>query len=176
MIVENDPIVAEVNQLYLELMEGFYVKSVVSSANEALQVLEKMDIDLILLDIFMPGMNGLEFLRKLRQIGNSVDVIITTAASDNTTIKKALRFGAVDYIIKPFEFERLNSVLMAYKTLADCNRRARSMKPMELDQGLVPKEQPVSVRLPISVNRNTLHAIWKRNKRFKSRPPATDHV
>lgn len=127
MIIEDDPMVAEVNALYLEMAEGFHVKYVVSSPKEAFKVLEKMDVDLILLDIFMPGMNGLEFLAKLRQAGNSVAVIVITAACDKRTIRKALGFGAVDYIIKPFEFERLNSALMAYKGLAACNGREQGV-------------------------------------------------
>ena len=117
MIVDDDPMVAEFNKRYVDLVAGFHVISVVHSAGDALTVLDSEQIDLILLDIFMPGMNGLELLINLRQVGKGVDVIVITAACDSNNIKKALQFGAVDYIIKPFEFERLNAALLAYNGL-----------------------------------------------------------
>lgn len=69
LIVEDDPMVAEFNKRYLEQVEGFQLVSVVSSVNEALNLLEKQTIDLILLDIFIPGMNGLDLLLLIRKQG-----------------------------------------------------------------------------------------------------------
>lgn len=176
MIVEDDPMVAEFNKRYLELVEGFHLHAVASSANEAFQVLDKMDIDLILLDIFMPGMNGLDFLTKIRQVGKGVDVIVITAACDNHNIKKALRFGAVDYIIKPFEFERLNSALVAYKGLVDLMEEQEVLNQLELDQCVLYKEQPASAKLPKGVDRNTLNVIWRKIQDLKQSPFSTEEI
>ena len=63
----------------------------------------------------MPGMNGLELLSKIRQQNYSVDVIVVSAARDNESIQMVLRNGAVDYLIKPFEFERLQAALLSFK-------------------------------------------------------------
>jgi CitB family two-component system response regulator MalR len=57
----------------------------------------------------MPGINGLELLSKLRKTDKNVDVIIASAAKDSISIKKALQYGAVDYLIKPLEFECFNN-------------------------------------------------------------------
>jgi len=176
MIVEDDPMVAEFNKRYLELVEGFHLEAVVYSANEAFKLLEKLEIDLILLDIFMPGMNGLEFLTKLRQVGKGVDVIVITAACDNSNIKKALRFGAVDYIIKPFEFERLNSALLAYKGLVDLMEEQDVLNQLELDQCVLYKEQPVAAKLPKGVDRNTLNVIWRKIKDLDQSPFSTEEI
>ncbi len=59
IIVEDDPMVAELNKRYIELVEGFEVQAVLHSADAALQMLDTCAVDLVLLDIFMPGMNGM---------------------------------------------------------------------------------------------------------------------
>lgn len=106
LIVEDDPMVAEFNKHYLEQIGGFALRGIAASVDEGLKLLEKKEIDLILLDIFMPGLSGLELLSQIRKMGKGVDVIVVSAAADSYSIKKALQYGAVDYLIKPFEFER----------------------------------------------------------------------
>jgi len=164
MIVDDDPMVAEFNKRYVDLVTGFQVESVVHSASEALKRLETEDIDLILLDIFMPGMNGLDFLVNLRQVGKGVDVIVITAACDSNNIKKALQFGAVDYIIKPFEFERLNAALLAYNGLVLLMEDHGRINQAELDQCILYKEQPLSTELPKGIDKNTLAVTWEKIK------------
>lgn len=164
MIVDDDPMVAEFNKRYVDLVEGFTVESVVHSADEALIRLDEVHIDLILLDIFMPGMNGLELLTTLRQIGKGVDVIVITAACDSNNIKRALRFGAVDYIMKPFEFERLDAALMAYKGLVNLMEDQESVNQVDLDQCILYKEQSSSIQLPKGIDRNTLTVTWAKIK------------
>ena len=66
MIVEDDPMVAEFNKRYLEQVQGFKLMATTGSVDEAIMKLEKLEIDLILLDIFMPGRLGLELLTYLR--------------------------------------------------------------------------------------------------------------
>jgi CitB family two-component system response regulator MalR len=175
MIVEDDPMVAEFNKCYLELVEGFTLEALVHTADEAFAVLDQIEIDLIMLDIFMPGMNGLDFLVNLRKQGKGVDVLVITAACDNNHIKKALRFGAVDYIIKPFQFERLNSALLAYKGLVDLMEQD-VLNQVELDQCVLYKEQPVSAKLPKGVDRNTLNVIWKKIQELGQSPFSTEEI
>jgi len=165
MIVDDDPTVAEFNKCYVDLVAGFQVKFVVHSAVEAFRILDTEDIDLILLDIFMPGMTGLELLINLRRVGTGVDVMIITAACDRNNIKKALQFGAVDYIIKPFEFERLNAALVAYQDLFNLmDDQEDQVSQIELDQRMLYKEQPISVQLPKGIDRQTLRITWEKIK------------
>lgn len=162
MIVDDDPMIAEYNRRYVEAVSGFKVEVGVHSANEALKILDKVHIDLILLDIFMPGMNGLDLLMKIRRVGKGVDVIVITAACDRNNIKKALQFGAVDYIIKPFEFERLKAALLAYKGMASLMEDQERLSQVELDQCLLYKEQPTDFDLPKGVDKKTLTVVWRK--------------
>lgn len=99
MIVEDDPMVAEINKRYLSQIDGFQLAQTANSVDEAIALLKKEKVQLILLDIFMPGKLGLELLAYLRKNELEIDVIIISAASDFERIKKALRQGIVDYLI-----------------------------------------------------------------------------
>ena len=134
LIVEDDPMVAEINRGYLERMEGFTLRGVVPNAMEALAFLERESASLLLLDIFMPGMDGLSFLKKVRNSHPNTDVIMVTAAKTAKEIQSALRLGAIDYIVKPFTFERFSAALIAY------GERMRLLDAdAELDQEMLDK-------------------------------------
>ena len=68
--------------------------------------LKDHQVDLILLDVYMGKETGLDMLVELRKADDPVDVIVITAANDKESVQTALRYGAVDYLIKPFSFER----------------------------------------------------------------------
>lgn len=176
MIVDDDPMIAEFNRRYVEAVKGFKVEVGVHSANEALKILDKVEIDLILLDIFMPGMNGLELLMKIRRIGKGVDVIVITAACDSHHIKKALQFGAVDYIIKPFAFERLKAALLAYKGMANLMEEQERVSQVELDQCLLYKEQPAVIEIPKGVDKKTLTVIWEKIQQLEQNLFSTEEM
>ena len=115
LLVEDDPMVAELNRMFLSRVAGFEIVASVRSATEALEALRTHPVHLLLLDIFMPGQSGLELMEEIRRQALDVDVIFVTAARDTATISKALKLGAVDYLIKPFEFERLKEALDHYR-------------------------------------------------------------
>ena len=134
MLVEDDPMVAELNRNYVESIEGLKVVKIVHNAVDALADLERQPVDLILLDIYMPNMTGLDFLKEIRQKRYPTDVILVSAARDTTTINESLRLGAVDFLIKPFEFDRLRDSLKKYLERAIPLRDARDLSQHELDQ------------------------------------------
>lgn len=163
LIVEDDPMVAEFNKRYLEQVEGFELSAVASNAEQALDILNKQDIDLILLDIYMPGMNGLELLSRVRNMEKSVDVIVISAASDIASIQKALRNGAMDYLIKPFEFERFHAALTACREEVYYMSSQAVMKQEDLDRLLFHKEHSSPGQqsyLPKGLTRKTLEKVW----------------
>ena len=65
----------------------------------------------------MPEMDGIETLKRIREKGDDVDIILITAAQEGNIIKEVMRFGAFDYIIKPFTFERVKAALDSYRQL-----------------------------------------------------------
>ncbi|MDT8900573.1 response regulator [Anaeroselena agilis] len=162
LIVEDDPMVAEFNRRYLARTEGFELVAVASSGDEALDIIARANVDLVLLDIFMPGKTGLEFLGEIRRAGRGVDVIVVTAAADRGSIQQALQYGAVDYLIKPFEFERLNASLTAYRERIRLMRRSDVLSQADLDRRILHKDLPARAELPKGLDRNTLRRVWTR--------------
>ena len=177
MIVEDDPMVADLNKRYLEQVKGFTLMAMAASVDKAIEILDKLDIDLILLDIFMPGKQGLVLLSYLRENEKETDVIIISAAADMERIKKALRFGVVDYLIKPFEFERFNMALTAYKVQSKFIQTQPVTSQEELDQQLLHREdKPQMEELPKGLTKDTLKQIWKAIQQLKGAPFLTEDV
>jgi two-component system, NtrC family, response regulator PilR len=90
--------------------DGFEVESA-GSGEDALKVLERTPIDLALVDLRMPGLDGLETLRRIKQLDESVSVVIMTAYATAETAVQALKEGAYDYIIKPFKVDELRHLV-----------------------------------------------------------------
>ena len=82
----------------------------------ALEFLENNSVDLIILDVFMPHMDGFETLHQIRKKKTYIDVIMVTAANDKESLEEALRLGIIDYLVKPFTFERFQMALEKYLT------------------------------------------------------------
>jgi len=177
MIVEDDPMVAEINKRYLSKIDGFRLVATVNSVTEAIRFLEKNDIQLILLDIFMPGHQGLELLAYLRKNDLEIDVIIISAASDLERIKRALRYGVVDYLIKPFEFERFNAALATYLGQIRFIDKQDSVSQQELDHLLLHRDEAViAEELPKGLTKDTLKQVWDAIHELKDGPFSTDEV
>ncbi|EQM26473.1 transcriptional regulator [Bacillus licheniformis CG-B52] len=169
LIVEDDPMVRELNKRYLSQEEGFQLKGIAASFQEALTFLREEHIDLILLDIYMPGRNGVELLTEIRRQNQAVDVIVISAASEMDVVQKTLRFGAVDYLIKPFEFERFQSALTDYKRKQQLYASNRNISQKELDFELFQKKRaPEKVHLPKGLTKSTLKLIWSSIRSFDS--------
>ncbi|WP_394239355.1 response regulator [Niallia oryzisoli] len=177
MIVEDDPMVAEFNKRYIGEIKGFQLVAVSSTVDGAIEVIRKQPVDLILLDIFMPGKNGLELLVYLRENEMDIDVIMISAASDIERIQKAIRYGVVDYLIKPFEFERLNKTLTAYKEKARFIQDQQVISQKELDQQFFHiKEKVVLENLPKGLTNNTLKQIWEAISSLKEEYFSTEDI
>lgn len=114
LIVEDDPQVAHINSGYLE-RSGFSVAGIALDKAQAVEILRQKPIQLVLLDIYLPGSSGLQLLRELRSMEREVEVIVVSAAKDSAQIREAFRLGCLDYIIKPFTYERLRSSLNKYQ-------------------------------------------------------------
>jgi CitB family two-component system response regulator MalR len=161
LIVEDDPMVAKLNKYYLERVKGFNFKGAVSSAEEAFKALEKEEVDLILLDIYMPGIDGLQLLSQLRKMGKGIDVIVISAARDSSSIKKAIQYGAADYLIKPFEFERFNSSMCAYRDREKFINNQELLSQEELDNLFLRNEhQANTIEFPKGITKETLKLVW----------------
>lgn len=115
IILEDDPMVREINSKFLKKLDGFHLVKSASGIIEAQEFMSENNVDLILLDIYLPKENGMDFLKWIRKEETEVDVILITADKTSNVIQEAFRYGAVDYLIKPFTFERFKESLTSYK-------------------------------------------------------------
>lgn len=114
LVVEDEEITAEANRLYVERMPGFEVAGVVRSGGEALRFLRRDPVDLVLLDLYLPDMHGLEVCRAVRAAGLACDVIVVTSARDLAMVRSAVSAGVAQYLLKPFTFATLKEKLARY--------------------------------------------------------------
>lgn len=115
VVIEDDPMVQEVNRRFIERVPSFQVAGVAVNGIEGIRMVRELHPDLVIMDVFMPMQDGIQTLKELRAQGLAVDVIAITAAKDKRTIQTMLRSGVVDYIIKPFTFERIRQSLESYR-------------------------------------------------------------
>lgn len=106
LVVDDDESVSNFLEKFLKQKGYLWVRSV-RTGTEALDIIKKEDIKLVLLDIKLPGIDGIEVLRKLKEIKKDTDVIMITGFPDENTAKEALALGAYDYIMKPFDLAYL---------------------------------------------------------------------
>lgn len=134
IIVEDDPMVAMINQQFVERYGGFKIVATVRSIPDLWDELNKNTPDLILLDIFLPGETGIEFLLTLRQKQLSIPIIMLTAANDIPTIKKALEYGVIDFLIKPFTFGRFELAIEKFRQYHSLTTKLKETDQETLDQ------------------------------------------
>lgn len=117
LVVDDDFMVARLHSTLVGQVPGFTVAGAAHSGAEALTAVQELRPDLVLLDMYLPDLPGLEVLRELRGTAapeEGPDVLVITAARDAETVRGARRGGAVQYIIKPFEGELLKERLLRY--------------------------------------------------------------
>ncbi len=111
IIVEDDPMVASINRRYVESSDAFRVDGVFKSGTEALEYFGSNTADLVILDYFTPLMTGAEFIDKLHALGKTPAIIMVTSANDTDIVRSLLRRGVIDYLVKPFAYERFRAAL-----------------------------------------------------------------
>ncbi|SNS11373.1 two-component system, CitB family, response regulator DctR [Anaerovirgula multivorans] len=129
LIAEDDPMVAQINRKCIKAVEGFQVVGTASNGEEALKLIKSTKPNLLVLDIYMPKLNGLQLLKNIRKEDLAVDVILVTAAKDLSSIEEGFKWGVVDYLVKPFELARFRTALEDYK-----NRKLQLSKKERIAQ------------------------------------------
>jgi response regulator of citrate/malate metabolism len=117
IIVEDDFMIAKINRRFTESVPGFEVVHAALLGEECLAYLAENPVDLILLDVYLPDMSGIELLKQVRAKGYPVDCILMTAAHDRATVEESIRMGVFDYLIKPVELERYQESLLNYQKM-----------------------------------------------------------
>ncbi len=162
VIVEDDLMVASINQQFAIKTPGINVIATFHNGKDALAFLNKTKVDLLLLDFYMPEITGLELLAKLRNEGNDVDVIMITAANDAVHINEALHLGIVDYLVKPFKYERFSEAMDKYMLRKTVMKKGMKFTQKDIDQLIhlqKPSKQSKEMDLQKGLQRQTLDKI-----------------
>lgn len=161
MIVEDDPMVGHINAKFLKKVPDFNLVKIASNLTEAKNTLSEHKIQLILLDIFLPRENGIDFLKWIRQEEIKVDVILITADKTSETVQEAFRYGAIDYLIKPFTFNRFKEALLQYKEREEDFRNSDFIEQDDLDKYIFATKDDTHLELEKGLNRFTYKTIWE---------------
>lgn len=111
LIVEDDPVVARLHCRFVARVASFAPVGVAQTVAQAEAMLAPLRPDLILLDIGLPGEDGIALARRIRAGGHAVEIIAVTAATSSDVVRASMQLGAVDYLVKPFDQDRLHQSL-----------------------------------------------------------------
>lgn len=170
LCIEDDPMVREVNRQFIERVEGFEVIDFAKDGVEGLEKIASLQPDLVFMDVFMPKLDGLQTLAKLREYNTTTDVIMVTAATNVEAVEQALHLGVFDYIVKPFSLERVEQALQKYKPYKQLIQQRKDFTQQQLDvllhqTVLQPAAQsidmPIPTDLPKGLNKATLEKIMR---------------
>lgn len=161
LIVEDEPIVRRAHEAAVGQLEDFRVVASVGTGRDALEAVTRMPVDLLLLDIGLPDIGGLEVCRAIRATGRHLDVIAISAARDVTTVRDAVDLGIVEYVVKPFPARVLREKLLLHRQrVADREGHTGALTQEEVDRLLTRGPSAAAPPdLPKGLSPTTLEAI-----------------
>jgi two-component system CitB family response regulator len=163
LIVEDEKRIAEINRRFVERVEGFEVVGIATDTIQALDLLEVLEIDVVLLDIYFPGESGLDLLKMIQKQYPNTDVIMISAAKEIETVRESVKGGAFDYILKPLIFERLQETLKKYhlfrSRLTQLQKEGKQISQDEIDHLIKGEDKRDNPYLPTGIDKLTLEKI-----------------
>jgi response regulator of citrate/malate metabolism len=165
LVVEDEEVAAAAHAAYVGRVAGFEVAGVARSGAEAVRLLRHdPGIDVVLLDMNLPDVHGLELLARIRQDGRLCDVIAVTSARDLDVVRRAVAQGVVQYLLKPFTFAGLRGKLEQYAAYrAQLGAAEQEVVQDEVDKLLGMLRAPGdSAALPKGMSAGTLQLVTDR--------------
>ena len=176
LIVEDDPMVAMINEQFVSRHKNFVVAHKCNDGKSALEYLDENKVDLIILDVFMPYMDGFETLRQIRKKQISVDVIMVTAANEREQLKEGLHLGVVDYLVKPFTFERFKVALDKFIAQVEALKDLDKVNQKNIDFLIDKSRKRANELYPKGVQEKTLQTIIEHLKENKNKWLTGDEI
>lgn len=162
LVVDDDFMVARIHERFVERTEGFSIVGTAGTGTEALSAVAELSPDLVLLDVHLPDMDGIEVLRSLRAAGHGVGVIMVTAERDAEVVRAALLGGAQQYLVKPFEYPELAERLRAVARSLTALRNESEPDQTAIDRafgGSTPGASPLPKGLSTETAASLLRAL-----------------
>lgn len=161
LVVEDEPVAADAHRAYVERVQGFVLRAVVHDGAAAIRLLgdRSSAIDLVLLDMYLPDMHGLDVVRAMRTAGNRADVIAVTSARDLEVVRAAVSQGVVQYLLKPFTFAALRGKLERYAAYRQQLAGDVASGQQEVDRMLATLRGNDTNNLPKGMSPDSLDAV-----------------
>ncbi len=172
LIIDDDVAVAGIHHGFLLARGGFEVLALAHTGQHGLDLAADLRPELVLLDIHLPDMSGLEVLQRLRTRRHPVDVLVITASRELDTVRGAMAGGVLHYLVKPFTSQALNDRLDEYLLLRRELAAGLVAGPLDqdhIDRLVAPSRRPApeapeppgaaAARLPKGLSRPTLDAV-----------------
>lgn len=161
LIVEDEPVAADAHQAYVKRVPGFDVRGVALDGAAAIRLLSdpSCQIDLVLLDMYLPDIHGLEVVRAMRTAGHRADVIAVTSARDLEVVRAAVSRGIVQYLLKPFTFAALRDKLERYAAYREQMAGDVATTQNDVDRVLATLRGSDSSTLPKGMSPESLDAV-----------------
>lgn len=175
LVVDDDFRVAEVHAAYVQRLDGFTVVADAHTGLAALEAVARHKPDLVVLDLYLPDIPGLEVLRQIRAAREfRPDVIAVTAARDVESLRSAMQSGVVHYLVKPFTFSAFREKLESYAAV-----RARMAQLSEADQSEVDElyallRRGSETELPKGMSEETLRLVVEVLSRAQEALPSAE--
>jgi response regulator of citrate/malate metabolism len=158
LVVEDEPIASAAHAAYVERLAGFALAGTAPDGQSALRMLTEFaaagsPVELVLLDMNLPDLHGLDIARRMRSSGHFADIIAITAVRELTIVRNAVSIGVVQYLIKPFTFATFADKLASYRQfreqLASGSGSAKSgASQSDVDQAFASLRAPSELPLP----------------------------
>ncbi|CAM5537562.1 Regulator of RpoS [Streptomyces tendae] len=168
LVVEDDPVAADAHVMYVGRVPGFVAVGKAHTGAEARRMLDRTPVDLLLLDLHLPDVHGLQLARSLRAAGHHTDVIAVTSARDLTMVREGVSLGVVQYVLKPFTFATLRDRLVRYAEFRATAGEASGQD--EVDRALATLRAPGPAALPKGLSGPTLERVTGRAARLGRGP------
>ena len=159
LVVEDDPMVAMINEQYIARNKQFCVVGKCKDGKNALEFLNNNNVDLIVLDVFMPYADGLTTLRHIRKKQILVDFIMVTAANDRESFEEALHLGIIDYLVKPFTYDRFQMALEKFVAQDGALKQLGTLNQKNIDFIIEHSRKKSEEIYPKGIQQKTLHLI-----------------
>jgi response regulator of citrate/malate metabolism len=159
LVADDDFRVARIHSAFVDRVDGFRTIGVATTGQEAIRLAVALVPDLILLDLYLPDIFGLDVLNRMRVAGVEGDVIVISAANESETVARAVKLGVVNYLLKPFTADDLVQRLNAYKATRAARRPATLSDQAAIDQVLGRGDGPRSDPLPKGLSPETAQLI-----------------
>lgn len=162
LVVEDDELTGQAHTEYVRRLTGFSVAGLARTGAQALHELSGRGVDLVLLDMNLPDLHGLEVHRIMRARGMTTDVIAVTSARDLAVVRGAVANGVTQYLLKPFTFAAFRDRMTSYAQFrAEVDRNGEEIGQREVDRllGGLRGGAPVERQVPKGMSADSLERV-----------------